>query len=139
MLKCWFDSDRRLQVPEHIGNLNCTILGVSTEWEKGVPNYRTIGGDLQLTVRGSASGKVLKQRPALTGRCGFESHHTYKIATRIGSPERTGRSEDSNTNRRVGYTESFDCLSGGLSASPPFFLTPLLTNLVISIFFVFGN
>lgn len=63
MLKCWFDSDRRLQVPEHIGDLNCTILSVSTEWKKGVPNYRTNGRDLQLTAMEPASGKVLKRRP----------------------------------------------------------------------------
>ena len=45
-------------------------FGVSTEWKKGVPNYWTIDGDLQLTDMEPASGKVLKQRPESTGDAG---------------------------------------------------------------------
>lgn len=60
--KCWFDSDRRLQVPEHIGDLNCTV---SVCRLNGIREYQTTGrtmGELQLTIAVPASGKVLKTR-----------------------------------------------------------------------------
>lgn len=51
---------------------------MSTERKRQVPNYITNGGEMQIAVRVGASGKPLKMRPTLIGRCGFESRHAYK-------------------------------------------------------------